>query len=318
LKLDICGNFKTNIMKFIFVLSASVIVLLGCKHDSKNQNNELAGNISSNTIVIKGSDTEMEMVKDLASQFKVENPYVKIDISGDGSSIGIEALINNETDIANSSRMMNESEILRAKRNGVVPTQIMFAVDAIAIITNSKLGIDSLSTDQLTKIFSGEITNWKELGGPDFSIVLYGRDSLSGTSYYLKDKFFRTPYSKSINQMHGNSEIVDAVQKDIAGIGFVGVGFLMNENGKPNGSIWAMPIYIEGSPAYSPYQYSAVKKGDYVLTRPLYQYINGAPRKQIYEFIISELTLVGQEIIKKHGFFPINDCQKEINILNGL
>ena len=212
---------------------------------------------------------------------------------------------------------MKPEEILRAKKNGVNPIPIMFSVDALAIITHSKLGVDSLSTDQLMQIFSGQISNWKDVGGPDLSIVIYGRDSLSGTHSYLKDKFIRAPYSATVNQLDGNAQIVAAVQKNKAAIGYAGVGFLMDENGKPNGSIWAMPIYIKGSRAYSPYEVAAVKKGDYVLTRPLYQYINGKPKTQIYEFIMSELVLGGQDIIKMHGYFPINDYQSEINRLNG-
>lgn len=305
-------------MRYTILLLFSVFSITSCKQEQKQQDPELTEIIKRNTIVIKGSDTELPMVKDLASLFKKENSEITIDLNGGGSSVGIEALINGETDIANSSRAMKPTEIERANRNGVNPTPIMFSVDALAIITHSQLGVDSLSTDQLMQIFSGLITNWKSVGGPNMPIVIYGRDSLSGTYSYLKDKFIRAPYSASMKHLHGNAEIVKAVQSDKAGIGYAGVGFLMDENGKPNGSIWAMPIYIKGSRAYSPYEVSAVKKGDYVLTRPLYQYINGKPRSQIYNFIMSELTLRGQEIIKKHGYFPINDYQTEINKLNGL
>ena len=295
-----------------------LITLTNCKQEHRNQETELNEIFNRNTIIIKGSDTELPMVQDLAKLFRKNNSEITIDITGGGSSVGIEALINNETDIANSSREIKASEIARAKLNGVNPTPIMFSVDALAIITHSKLGIDSLSTEQMMKIFSGEITNWKTIGGPDLSIVIYGRDSLSGTYFYLKDKFIKAPYSATIKQMHSNAEIVNAVQNDKAGIGYSGVGFLIDKKGKPNGSIWAMPIYIKGSRAYSPYEVNAVKNGDYVLTRPLYQYINGKPRSQIYEFIMSELTLRGQELIRMNGYFPINDYQTEINKLNGL
>ena len=303
-------------MKSLYFLLCLSVILNSCKEEIKHDP-ELMEIVKRNTIIIKGSDTELPMVKDLALSFKKEYSETILDISGGGSGIGIEALINNETDIANCSREMKPAEIERAKRNGVNPIAIMFSVDALAIITNSKLGVDSLSTEQLMQIFSGEVTNWKMVGGPDLQIVIYGRDSLSGTYSYLKDKFVRAPYSAKMNHMHGNAEIVTSVQKNIAGIGYAGVGFLMDENGKPNGDIWAMPLYIKGSPAYSPYEVAAVKKGDYILTRPLYQYINGKPRTQIYDFIMSELTLKGQEIIKAHGYFPINDYQAEINRLNG-
>ena len=304
-------------MKYIFSFIFLSVILISCK-EQKQQDPELTEIIKRNTIVIKGSDTELPMVKDLSKAFRRENSQITIDLSGGGSGIGIEALINNETDIANSSREMKPVEILRAKKNGVNPIPIMFSVDALAIITNSKLGVDSLSTEELMKIFSGQISNWKDVGGPDLRIVIYGRDSLSGTYSYLKDKFIRAPYSATVKQLHGNADIVTAVQNNKAAIGYAGVGFLMDVNGKPNGSIWAMPIYIKGSRAYSPYEVAAVKKGDYVLTRPLYQYINGKPKTQIYDFIMSELTLRGQDIIKMHGYFPINDYQSQINKLNGL
>jgi phosphate transport system substrate-binding protein len=305
-------------MKSIYVCMVFTISLISCKENQKKQDNELTSIIKRNTIVIKGSDTELPMVTDFCTSFKYEHSNIIFDISGGGSSVGIEALIHNETDIANSSREMKLEEIERAKKNGVNPIPIMFSVDALAIITNSKLGVDSLSTEELTGIFSGEITNWKNLGGPDLSIVIYGRDSLSGTYSYLKDKFIKAPYSASMNHMHGNAEIVNAIQNNLAGIGYAGVGFLMDSKGKPNGSVWAMPIYIKGSRAYSPYEMTAVKKGDYILTRPLYQYINVKPSSKIYDFIMSELVLKGQEIIKTHGYFPINDYQSEINRLNGL
>ena len=304
-------------MKQIFAALSLFLLVSSCKTEQQ-KDPELEEIVKRNTIVIKGSDTEFLMVKDLSTSFKRDNQEVTIDITGGGSGIGIEALINNETDIANSSREMNLDEIQRAKKNGVNPIPIMFSVDALAIITNSKLGVDSLSTEQLTAVFSGEITNWKSLGGPDLDIVIYGRDSTSGTFTYLKEKFIRAPYSAKMIHLHGNADIVKAVQNNIASIGYAGVGFLMDEKGKPNGSIWAMPIYIQGSRAYSPYESVAVKKGDYVLTRPLYQYINGKPTSKIYDFIMFELALNGQEIIKAHGNFPLNDYQTEINKLNGL
>lgn len=282
------------------------------------KNNELKEIENNNLIIIKGSDTELPMVSELANTFMSQNKEINIIISGGGSSLGIEALINNEADIANSSREIKTYELEKAKKHGVTIRPIMFSVDALAIITNSKLGVDSLSTENLKQIFSGEIANWKFFGGPDLPIKIYGRDTLSGTFSYIKDKFIRDSKNTHFKELKSNSEIVTCIQNDLAGIGYVGVGFLMDIYGKPNGKIWAMPIYLKNSRAYSPYETDAVKNGDYVLTRPLYQYIKEKPRNQIYQFMLSELKSEGQEIIKKHGYFPINDYQAEINKLNGL
>ena len=79
-----------------------------------------------------------------------------------------------------------------------------------------------------------------------------------------------------------------------------------------------MPIYIKVSKVYSPFEREAVKNGNYVLARPLYQYIDGKPNSKLYDFIYSELTLRGQETIISYGYFPISDYQSEINRLNGL
>ena len=123
-------------MKYIYLLFISSCLFSSCKQEQKAQDPELQDIIKRNTIVIKGSDTELRMVEDLSKAFSRERTDIMIDISGGGSGIGIEALINNETDIANSSREMKPWEIERAKKNGVNPISIMFSVDALAIITN--------------------------------------------------------------------------------------------------------------------------------------------------------------------------------------
>jgi len=305
-------------MKLISTLILISITLTNCEDNKKEKNQEIADFVRRNKLIIIGSDTELELVKDLSIEYENKNPDITLDITGGGSGLGIEALINNETDIANSSRLMTQKEIIRAKKNGVNPIPIMFSVDALAIITNSQLGVDSLSTDDLTQIFSGKLTNWKYFGGPNLEISIYGRDNNSGTAAYIRDKFEKGEIEQSVNKMKNNAEILEAVKKNKGSIGYVGAGFLRDKNGKPDGRVWAMPIYLKGSLAYSPFEINAVIKGDYVLTRPLYQYINGKPSMKVYDFIMSELNLIGQKTIKKHGFFQINNNQIEINKLNGV
>lgn len=207
---------------------------------------------------------------------------------------------------------------MMAKANNINPNPIIFSVDAVAIITNYKLSIDSLSTTQVSQLLSGEIKNWKELGGADIPVNVYGRNKSSGTGDYIKEKFIRDAHTSSTVELKTNEEIVESVIKDIGGIGYVGAGFLIDSTGKPNGKIWAMPVYIDNHNAYSPYETAAVKSGDYVLTRPLYQYVNGVPGDIIEDFILFELTKQGQDIVKRFGFFPLNDNQQQINRLKGL
>src|SRR4051812_44416998 len=103
-------------MKYIYlpIAFSLAVTFSACKNEHKTQDPELTDIIRGNTIIIKGSDTELPMVKDLCMAFKTEHHEVLFDLSGGGSGIGIEALINNEADIANSSREMKTEEIARA------------------------------------------------------------------------------------------------------------------------------------------------------------------------------------------------------------
>ena len=304
-------NFITKTTSLVLI----VLVFMACS--TKKTTNDLK-NTDFSTIHIKGSDTEYQMVKTLANEYMKLHPEVTINVEGGGSNEGIKALLHNEIDICNSSHIIKNSDITIAKGNNIVPNPIIFSVDAVAIITNYKLCIDSLSTTQITHLLSGKILNWKEVGGADIPVTVYGRNKSSGTQDYIKEKFEKGPTKAHTVELKTNEEIVDHVIKDIGGIGYVGVGFLLDTTGKPNGKIWAMPIHIDNHKAYSPYEQEAVKSGDYVLTRPLYQYINGVPGGAIEDFILFELTKTGQDIVKRFGFFPINDNQQQINRLKGL
>lgn len=301
-------SFKVILLVPFFILSC------------KNNNDPIddAAKKSPNTIRIKGSDTEYAMVKELAAAYVTEHPEVEIIVEGGGSNEGINALLNNQTDICNSSREIKAGEMTVPGGKSIKPVPVMFSVDALAIITNYKIGVDSLSMDQVTSLFSGDIKNWKELGGDDVPVHLYGRDKSSGTRDYFKEKFLSAKPAGSVKECKTNAEIVNSVIATHGAIGYVGAGFLLDSTGKPNGKIWAMPIYIDNHPSFSPYQFAAVKKGDYVLTRPLYQYMNGTPSQLIQDFVLFELTKRGQEIIMQHGFFPINDYQAQINRLKGI
>ncbi len=270
------------------------------------------------SIVIKGSDTEFELVSEFASVFSEQHDIV-ISVEGKGSSTGIEKLIEGQIDIANSSREMTEDEIEAAKENGVSPVQAIIATDAIAFISHPSVGVDSLSNIQIKRILAGEVTNWKDVGGKNRPIKVYGRNRKSGTFKFIESRFAQDAgFSEKIIQLESNQAIINAVMRDTCAIGYVGAGFLMDENGKPNSDIWAMYLYTEGDKAYSPYERTAVTNGDYPLIRPLYQYFNGTPQGIIKQFLEFELSEEGQQIIQKHGYFNVNSYYESINKKNGL
>lgn len=258
------------------------------------------------------------MVKELAEAYMQEHPDVRIEVEGGGSNHGITALAEGRIDICNSSREISADEIGAIALNHIKAVPIIFSADALALITNYKVGVDSLSIDQLEQVYSGKISNWKALGGDDLPVVLYGRDKKSGTRDYFYNKVLSGNIPENITECKSNDAVLNEVIAHPGAMGYVGTGFLFDSTGKPNGKIWAMPLYIEKHSAVSPYQSAAVKKGDYILTRPLYQYVKGVPGELVQDFILFELTKRGQDIVMKHGFFPITDHQAQINRLKGL
>lgn len=272
-----------------------------------------------NVLKISGSDTEFALVESLANSYNTNNELT-FEVKGGGTSIGIQEITDNKVDIANCSREINEIENHEAKKVGINLVPAIFAVDAIAIITHPSNTVDSLSTLQLQAIFSGDIINWKELGGPDRRINIHGRNENSGTYSFLLNKFVPNQgfYYKTIQEKN-NQDILEAIKKDTFALGYVGAGFLMDVNGKPNSDIWAMYLYTEGEKeACSPYQRAAITQGKYPLVRPLYQYFDGIPEGKIADFLSFELSFEGQNIIQQHGFFAISPALVAENRKNGI
>ena len=114
-----------------------------------------------------------------------QHPDVRISVTGGGSGTGIAALINGTLSIANASREMKPEELATAKKNGITPVQIAVARDAIAVVVNPSNPVTGLTLKQLSDIYTGKITNWREVGGYDRPIVLLSRESNSGTYVYF-------------------------------------------------------------------------------------------------------------------------------------
>jgi len=265
-------------------------------------------------IQIKGSDTLINLVQRLSEVYMEENPGKYISVTGGGSGTGIAALMNGKCDIADASRNMKPKEIIRAESLGVSPKRVVIAMDGLSVIVNSANPVTKLTVDQLGKIFRGEVTNWKDLGGEDSPITLYGRQSNSGTFVFFRDAVLKADYSSRMRRMNGNSQIVDAVKADKTGIGYVGVGYVKNASGIEVVSVAA----FAGAEYASPLDSAAVKSGKYPIARPLNQYINGTPTGDVLDFLLFELSPKGQQIVEEEGFFPIPEEYKKFNKKAGI
>jgi len=177
------------------------------------------------TVAEKGSDTMYELCV-LWSQKFANETGITVGIAGGGSGTGITAFIAKQVDIAQASRQMKQTEKDQAIANGVNPVEWKVAMDGIAIIVEKSNPITVLTMDQLAKIYKGNFTNWNEVGGSDKSIVLYGRNSASGTyAYFQEVTLANKPYATSMQQFAGNSQIVVQVTQNHGGIGYVGIGY---------------------------------------------------------------------------------------------
>ena len=272
-----------------------------------------------NMIQVKGSDSEVNLVQRLAEVFMKKNPDVNIAVTGGGSGTGIAALINKTTDIANSSRELNPKEEEAAKNAGLQPFRVIFATDGISVILHPQNPINKLTLEQLGKIFKGEIANWKEIGGKDGKISLYGRQSNSGTYVFFREFILKADYSPHMKSMNGNAQIVEAIKKDKDGIGYVAVGYVVDPKGKVMPGIKVLNIAKDAqSEAYTPAKMDNVMSGKYPISRPLNQYLNGNPTGKLLNFIRFELSEEGQEVVRKEGFFPVQKNWMEFNRKQGL
>jgi len=259
-------------------------------------------------IVIQGSDTEVQLVSALVEVFSAAHPNARISVAGGGSAVGIAALINGEADIANSSRQMKPEEIAIAQEKGRNPQEFILARDGLSVIVHPSNPVVTLSVDQVGKIYKGEIENWKEVGGPDEPIVLYGRQSTSGTFGFFRDVVLKADYAASMRQMEGTQAIVDGVTADRQGIGYAGVGYVAERNGTVKSGIKVVTIAAtEGVDAVSPLDMESVMSGKYPIFRRIYQYLPQAPAddsllKMLLRF---EMSVEGQDVIRQQGFYPL-------------
>ena len=228
-----------------------------------------------------------------------------IAVTGGGSGTGIAALINGTVDIANASREMKESEIKEARDKGIEPVQHIVAIDALAVIVNLSNPVDKLTIDQLSDIFTGRITNWREVGGNDAPIVLVSRETNSGTHVYFLERVVRKGDSKNKDifapqtlLMPSSVGITSEIQRNPNAIGYDGLGYVTKHE----------KMIAVAKDASSPYVAPSVQSGSdgsYPISRGLYMYSAGEPSGAIADFIAWIKGPQGQKIVADLGFVPL-------------
>jgi phosphate transport system substrate-binding protein len=273
---------------------------------------------SSASLILAGSTSVQPFAEVLAEEYMGQNPSTALAVLGGGSGTGFSALINRTCDIADASRDINTKEVALAYEKGIKPRRFVIAIDGLSIVVNAKNPLDKLSMPQVGAIYRGEIKNWKVVGGPDKAVSLYGRQSNSGTYAFLQEHVLKNKnYSTDMKEMNGNAQIVESVIQDEAGIGYVGVGYVYDQNGKVREGLKVLNISKdERSPAYSPLDKANIDSGLYPISRGLFQFTDGKPGAEVAKLVMFETGPEGQKIVEREGFFTISPAQKAENDKN--
>jgi phosphate transport system substrate-binding protein len=254
-----------------------------------------AGNIT-----VKGSDTLLILAQKWAEVYMGQHADVKISVTGGGSGTGFAALQNQTTDLCDASRKAKSAEIASCiKAFGARPTEYKVALDGLSVYVNPENPLKELTVAQVGDIFTGKITNWKEVGGSDEHITLYSRENSSGSYEFFKEHVLKgQDFASSAQTMPGTAAIVQAVLKDKGGIGFGGAAY-------GGGSKLLSIKKDDTSPAVDPTEEN-VENGTYPIWRYLYVYVNPALNKgEIAAYLNWIRSDDGQKYVKDVGYFPL-------------
>jgi len=309
-----CNN-KLGWLLTLFIVTGLFIGLAGCGGtDAVATKTEQGTSVTESeqgmtgSIKIVGSNTLEPLSVLWAEEFMKMNSGVSISISGPGSGVGIAYLIDGTIDIAQASRAMKSTEYDQARERGRDPVETVVAMDALSVVVNPANPVNELTIAQLSGIFTGQITNWNEVGGNDAPILAVSRDTNSGTHAFFKehvvqmsgtDKEDKTlEYGPKVLMLPSTKEGVNQVAKNENAIFYPGLGYLTDE---------VKPLAIKktaGGPAVLP-SVATAKDGSYPISRNLYYYTHGEPTGIIKSYIDYCLSTDGQKKVTESGYVPL-------------
>lgn len=246
-------------------------------------------------IVIDGSTTVGPISKAFADFYKENHSGVNITISESGSGNGVKSLMNNACDIANMSRFMKPAEFKSCVDKGILPVAHVVAFDGLAVVVNPKNPVKALTVSQIADIYTGKITNWKQLGGEDAKIVVVSRDTNSGTYETFNELVLKkAAITKDAEYVGSNGQARTRVNTTKNAIAYVGLGFVDDT---------VKPLSVEGILPTA----KSVSTGKYPIARPLYMFTNGYPKmgSDVYNFVTLHLSKEGREIVSDLGYIPV-------------
>lgn len=275
-------------MKTLMVLVVSMVLLLGLAPQSVHAEKK---------IVIDGSTTVGPIAKAFAEYYMGIEKGVNITVSESGSGNGAKSLINKTCDVATMSRFMKDDEMSAALGKFIFPVAHVIALDGLPIIVHPSNPVTNLTIEQIKNIYTGKITNWNQVGGPNLKIVAISRDTNSGTYETFETLVMnKEQITKGCEYVGSNGAVRGRVQSTPAAIGYAGLGFVDNT---------VKALSVNGVfPSKK-----TVSTGKYPIARPLYMFTKGYPKmgSDVYRFVTLHLTKKGQEMIESIGFVPVTE-----------
>jgi phosphate transport system substrate-binding protein len=272
--------------RFLYCASAAIIFLFLCSPAQADLLQSFKD--QKGTIDIAGGTAHIPVMNEAAKRIMDVNPDIRITVEGGGSGVGVQKVGEGLVNIGNTGRALSEDEIAKY---GLV--SFPFAVDGVTVVVNPKNGIENLTTAQVQDIFSGKITNWKDLGGVDAAITLYARDEASGTREVFWSKLLnKGAESDKANVVASNGAMKVAIAQDPNGIGYMGIGLVDDTVKAP---------LLDG---VEPSQDNA-KSGAYKIVRQLYMNTKGEPTGLTKLFVDYVTSSECADAIAKSGYIPL-------------
>jgi phosphate transport system substrate-binding protein len=255
--------------------------------------------VQAQKIKVKGSDTCLPLSQKEAESFMKKHKGASITVTGGGSGVGFSSLLSNTTDIAQASRSIKMDEKLKLKEAGKAYKETIIAYDALAVIVNPNNSVSQLTREQLADIFTGKITNWKQVGGADLKIIVYSRESSSGTFEFFKEHvMLKRNYTSSALLMPATGAIVQSVSQTAGAIGYVGLAYLEKD-------VKALKVSYNKGKTYVAPSVETAKNKTYPITRPLYYYYFASVEKAVKPYVDYILSDEGQRIVLNEGYVPL-------------
>lgn len=283
------------------ILTVLVIIsaLTACKTDIRPGAVSPGTSPAAGKLAVVGSTSIGPLIEKLAVAYKKTNAGISVEIQQVGSSAGIQATIDGSADIGMSSRDLTQEELSK----GLKPVHI--AMDGIAVIVNKQNTVSDLTVDQITKIFTGEIANWKEVGGADKAITVISREEGSGTRTAFEElmklqkevekdgkKLKESIVTEKALIQEGTGSVKAGVAGNPDAIGYISLGVL-------DGTVKA--VKVNGVEAKA----ETVKDQTYMIARPFIVVTKGEPNDEAKKFIEYLLSGEAQKLVEEEHYISV-------------